>query len=122
MLPWIDLLPKDHTFIGDNLHMISPCVCVLSRAGVTRAGARTGLQLPGRGDTQGFDSSSPALVAHCLFRWVTALKCPRTFNMSGARELLMARVDVRNGPEELLVSKTIGRMGAIAAREISLWR
>ena len=30
------------------------------RAGVSRAGARTGLQLPGHGDMQGFDSSSPA--------------------------------------------------------------
>ena len=29
-------------------------------AGVSRAGARTGLQLPGHGDMQGFDSSSPA--------------------------------------------------------------
>ena len=29
-------------------------------ARATRAGARTGLQLPGRGGTQGFDSSSPA--------------------------------------------------------------
>ena len=29
-------------------------------AGVSRAGARTGLQLPGHGDMQGFNSSSPA--------------------------------------------------------------
>ena len=31
-------------------------------AGVSRAGARTGLQLPGHGDMQGFDSSSPAML------------------------------------------------------------
>ena len=31
-------------------------------AGVSQAGAWTGLQLPGRGDTQGFDSSSPANI------------------------------------------------------------
>ena len=30
-------------------------------AGVSRAGARTGPQLPGHGDMQGFDSSSPAM-------------------------------------------------------------
>ena len=30
-------------------------------AGASRAGARTGLQLPGHGDMQGFNSSSPAM-------------------------------------------------------------
>ena len=38
-------------------HMDAGC---LTAAGVSRAGARTGLQLPGHGDMQGFDSSSPA--------------------------------------------------------------
>ena len=33
-------------------------------AGVSRAGARTGLQLPGHGDMQGFNSSSPAWLRH----------------------------------------------------------
>jgi hypothetical protein len=32
------------------------------KAGVSRAGARTGLQLPGHGDVQGFNSSSPAIT------------------------------------------------------------
>ncbi len=38
-----------------------------SAAGVSRAGARTGLQLPGHGDMQGLNSSSPAslLVSQC---------------------------------------------------------
>ena len=36
-------------------------------AGVSRAGARTGLQLPGHGDMQGFNSSSPAAIRQCGF-------------------------------------------------------
>ena len=40
-----------------------------SWAGVSRAGARTGLQLPGHGDMQGFNSSSPAKLIGRL-HWV----------------------------------------------------
>ena len=45
-------------------------------AGVSRAGARTGLQLQGHGDMQGFDSSSPAnLVGAQLAHASMTLSC-----------------------------------------------
>ena len=46
---------------------VSPCrpdTFLFQSAGVSRAGARTGLQLPGHGDMQGFNSSSPAWLSH----------------------------------------------------------
>ena len=39
------------------------------KAGVSRAGARTGLQLPGHGDMQGFNSSSPASMNVAVTLW-----------------------------------------------------
>jgi hypothetical protein len=41
---------------------------LIHSARVSRAGARTGLQLPGHGDMQGFDSSSLASVDSLIRR------------------------------------------------------
>ena len=72
-------------YIHTTLHKIYATCAILSNntififsrvAGVSRAGARTGLQLQGHGDMQGFDSSSPAnLVGAQLAHASMTLSC-----------------------------------------------
>ena len=68
-MPWAPSLPQRFRVGNANLHEQGlseepKWTCntrdVFSTARVSRAGARTGLQLPGHGDMQGFNSSSPA--------------------------------------------------------------